>query len=385
MPEQQNPETFVRLPFPSIVLSLFILGSAPSAHSQECKPDDVFGVIDATGARLREINSEWQPRLTIKMRELAARNGWSDADAEVKGNAVLVDSETQRLDGRAAELLADIDRLGDDTRTKLSACERLAEVRTKSSQLAEVTVQRASHVIARIDIALKPAAAPTVQPPSAAAQPPARQFPSDAKQAAASPPAARTPPPPAWQTTVRDSPPSTPPPVIAEMAPAPDPASLGYSPEEIRVAGRGFFGSISAGLASVIDYAFQTFGRPTGYVLGDEGGGAFVAGLRYGQGRLVTKLQGERKVFWQGPSAGLDFGVTGSQVMFLVYNVEDQQQLFQRFTGVDGSAYLVGGVGITFLKRGNVILAPIRTGLGLRIGANLGYLKFTPTHSYNPF
>ena len=135
----------------------------------------------------------------------------------------------------------------------------------------------------------------------------------------------------------------------------------------------------------MIDYAFQKFGRPTGYVLGDEGGGAIVAGLRYGKGQLVTKLGGERTVYWQGPSAGLDFGLTGSRVMFLVYGIDDHEQVFQRFTGIDGSAYLVGGVGITFLRRGKVTLAPIRTGLGMRFGANLGYLKFTPQLSLNPF
>lgn len=167
--------------------------------------------------------------------------------------------------------------------------------------------------------------------------------------------------------------------------PPPDPGALGYSPDEISSAGRGFFGTISAGLASVIDHAFQKFGRPTGYILGEEGGGAFIAGLRYGEGRVVTKLQGDRKIYWQGPSAGFDFGLAGSQVMFLVYDVTDHEQLFQRFTGIDGSAFLVGGVGITYLKRGNIVLAPIRTGLGVRLGANIGYLKFTPTPSLNPF
>ncbi len=112
------------------------------------------------------------------------------------------------------------------------------------------------------------------------------------------------------------------------MPPPPDPGALGYSPDEINAAGRGVFGSISAGLASVIDHAFQKFGRPTGYIIGDEGGGAFFAGLRYGQGRLVTKTQGERRVNWQGPSAGFDFGVAGSQVMFLVYSIEDHDQLY---------------------------------------------------------
>jgi hypothetical protein len=99
----------------------------------------------------------------------------------------------------------------------------------------------------------------------------------------------------------------------------------------------------------------------------------------------VTKSQGELKIYWQGPSVGLDFGLDGSRVMFLVYNLDDHQHVFARFAGVDGSAYLVGGAGITFLKKGKVVLAPIRTGLGMRVGANLGYVKFTPAPSLNPF
>ncbi len=351
---------------------------AGPAAAQDCKPEDVFAVIDATGARLREINTEWQPRLRDKMRELAALRGWSEAEAEAKSRPFIEDGETQRLDGRAAELLGDIDRLGDDARSTLPACERLEQARTKSNQLAEVTAQRAAHVIVRIEVALKPAAtaapAPAPQSPTTSEPPPARHV--------ATPPP-KVPPPYSWQTNVRDAEPTRE--ALAAMPPPPDPGALGYSPEEIRAAGRGFFGSISAGLAGVIDYAFQRFGRPTGYVLGDEGGAAFVAGLRYGKGQLVTKQQGERQVYWQGPSAGFDFGLAGSQVMFLVYSIDDHDQMFQRFTGVDGSAYLVGGAGITFLKRGKVILAPIRTGIGMRVGANVGYLKFTPNLSYNPF
>lgn len=363
----------------AIALALIAgLFAAPVA-AQDCKPDDVFAVIDATGARLREINTEWQPRLREKMRELAARRGWNDAEADAKSRPFIEDSETQRLDGRAAELLGDIDRLGDDARSTVPACERLEQARTKSTQLAEVTSQRAAHVIARIDVALKPAGAAAPPPASAPPSPPS-ESPALRQTATPLPKAA---PAPSWQTSVLDAEPTRE--ALAAMPPPPDPGALGYSPEDIRAAGRGFFGSISAGLASVIDHAFQRFGRPSGYILGDEGGAAFVAGLRYGQGRLVTKLQGERQVYWQGPSAGFDFGLAGSQVMFLVYSVEDHEQLFQRFTGVDGSAYLVGGVGITFLKRGKVILAPIRTGIGMRVGANVGYLKFTPSLSYNPF
>jgi hypothetical protein len=164
-----------------------------------------------------------------------------------------------------------------------------------------------------------------------------------------------------------------------------DPGELAFSAADIRAAGRGFFGTLSAGLASVIEYAFRTYGQPTGYVLGTEGGGAFLAGLRYGQGTLVTKTDGERKVYWQGPSLGYDFGIDGSRVMLLVYNIETPDEIFTRFAGVDGSAYLVGGVGITFLKKGRLVLAPIRTGVGLRLGASVGYLKFTLEPSLNPF
>ena len=177
-----------------------------------------------------------------------------------------------------------------------------------------------------------------------------------------------------------------PPEVLADLPPyVHQSEELEFTVEEIRAAGRGFFGSLSAGLASVIEYAFQTYGRPNGYILGSEGGAALLAGLRYGDGRLVTKLGGERKVYWQGPSVGYDVGLAGSRVMFLVYNLERPEDLFARFMGVDGSAYVVGGVGVTFLKKGRIVLAPIRTGLGVRVGANVGYLKFTPERSLNPF
>ena len=384
--------------------ALAVLAGAAGAGAQGCKPDDVFAVIDSTGQRLREINGDAQPRLRAKLAELARKNGWSEAEIENKGRGVLDDEETRRLDQRASDLLAELDRLGDvDRGASSGVCERVEQARTKSAQLVEVSQQRATHVMARIDVALRPAPppaasappAPPVPPPPIATGPavaPTASVDPAARQATAprqkAPPAQSS----AWETrTVRDAeaaPPPAPQPAMSvpeAMAAPPDPGSLGYSPEEIRAAGRGFFGTISAGLASVIDHAFQRFGRPTGYVLGEEGGGAFIAGLRYGEGRAVTKLKGDRKVYWQGPSAGFDFGLAGSQVMFLVYDIDDHEQLFQRFTGIDGSAYIVGGVGITYLKRGKVVLAPIRTGLGLRVGANIGYLKFTPVPSLNPF
>ncbi len=158
-----------------------------------------------------------------------------------------------------------------------------------------------------------------------------------------------------------------------------------YTQGDISRAGHRFFGSVSSGLASVIEYAFKKQGRPNGYILGEDAGGALVAGLRYGEGKLHTRRFGQRKVYWQGPSIGYDFGAAGSKTMVLVYNLRDPRQIFQRFAGVEGSAYLVGGVSIQFQRVGDVILAPIRSGVGLRLGANIGYLKYTRRPTWNPF
>lgn len=158
-----------------------------------------------------------------------------------------------------------------------------------------------------------------------------------------------------------------------------------YESNEILDAGHRFFGTVSKGLANVVEYAFRKQGRPNGYILGEEAGGAIVAGLRYGEGRLFTKSLGSHKVYWQGPSIGYDFGAEGSKTLILVYNLRDPGEIYERFAGVDGSAYFVGGAGITFQKHGDVILAPIRSGVGLRLGANVGYLKYTPYPTWNPF
>ena len=158
-----------------------------------------------------------------------------------------------------------------------------------------------------------------------------------------------------------------------------------YSQNEILEAGHRFFGSVSKGLANVVEYAFSKSGRPNGYILGEDAGGAFVAGLRYGEGTLYTKDAGIHKVYWQGPSVGYDFGGEGSRTMVLVYNLRDPSQIFHRYAGVQGSAYFVGGVGIQYQARGNVTLAPIRAGIGLRLGANVGYLKYTRSPTWNPF
>jgi len=163
------------------------------------------------------------------------------------------------------------------------------------------------------------------------------------------------------------------------------PQAQQYSSNEIVDAGHRFFGTISRGLAQIVEKAGSQFGLPNGYVLGQEAGGAVVAGLRYGEGILYTKNAGDLRVFWQGPSVGFDFGGEGARTMMLIYSLPATEAIYQRFVGIDGSAYFVGGLGMTALTFNNIVVVPIRTGVGLRLGANIGYLKFTPSSTWNPF
>jgi hypothetical protein len=158
-----------------------------------------------------------------------------------------------------------------------------------------------------------------------------------------------------------------------------------FSPGELVGEGHRFFGSVSRGLAEVVEKAVSRWGQPNGYILGQEGSGAFVVGLRYGDGKLYTKNAGDRRVFWEGPSIGFDTGGEGARTMMLVYNLPATEAIYQRFVGIDGSAYFIGGFGMTALAAGNIVVVPIRSGVGLRLGANIGYLKFTPNATWNPF
>jgi hypothetical protein len=158
-----------------------------------------------------------------------------------------------------------------------------------------------------------------------------------------------------------------------------------YTADEITDTGGKFFGSIAEGLASLVERAVSQFGLPNGYILGEEGSGAIFVGLRYGEGTLYTRNAGEHPVFWQGPSVGFDLGGDGSKVMMLVYNLQSVQDVYGRYPGVDGSAYVVGGLGMTVMKFGNVVLVPIRSGVGIRAGLNVGYLNFTQQPTWNPF
>lgn len=158
-----------------------------------------------------------------------------------------------------------------------------------------------------------------------------------------------------------------------------------FSQNEVVDAGHRFFGSISEGLAKAVERTFRSQGRPNGYILGEDAGGAFVAGLRYGEGTLYTKDVGNHRIYWQGPSLGYDLGGEGSKTMVLVYNLRDPADMYTRFGGVQGSAYLIGGVSVQFQTHEHVTLAVIRSGVGLRLGANVGYLKYTRTPTWNPF
>lgn len=158
-----------------------------------------------------------------------------------------------------------------------------------------------------------------------------------------------------------------------------------YSGEELVDTGHQFFGSVAQGLASVVERAVSQFGLPNAYILGEEAGGAIFAGARYGEGTMYTRNQGEHPVFWQGPTVGLDFGGDGSKVMMLVYNLSQISDVFGRYPGVDGSAYVIGGLGMTVVKYGDVVMVPIRSGVGARLGINVGYLKFTQEPTWNPF
>jgi hypothetical protein len=189
----------------------------------------------------------------------------------------------------------------------------------------------------------------------------------------AAPTAAQTAPPPEQQPTGTIGQPTQP------------PAANQYSSNELVDAGHRFFGGVSRGLAMIVEKAVSQWGLPNGYVLGEEAGGAFVGGVRYGDGTLYTKNAGDLRVFWQGPSVGFDAGADGARTMMLVYNLPRTAAIFDRFGGVNGSAYFIGGFGMTALTANNIVLVPIRTGVGLRLGANLGYLKFTQRPTWNPF
>ncbi len=158
-----------------------------------------------------------------------------------------------------------------------------------------------------------------------------------------------------------------------------------YQREDLLAAGEGVFGKGAAGLAGILEKVLKDQGQPNAYIAGREAAGAFVVGLRYGSGVMSHKVEGQQPVYWTGPSVGFDVGGDANKVFVLVYNLYDTEELFHRFPAAEGRLYLVGGFAATYLRRGNIVLIPIRLGVGYRAGVNVGYMKITHKAKWMPF
>jgi hypothetical protein len=389
------------------VLALLQLGAGP-AGAASCTKEDLALAVDRAGAALRKLNSDNLPRLRAKMRQLKDARGWPDAGFEEKAYELLQDERMAALDAQANDLLAKLDGLGTIDSSGEPDCARLQELSATSLELQATVKAKTAYTLDKIDqmlagpapVAVAPAP-PKPQPPKAAEPKPKTVEPAPKVADKAAEPRKTAPPPkapapesrPEWQPRTSSEPPreiaSAQPPPAPIPSPAPEalPAEEGYTIDEIMEASAGFFGKVSANLGAVIEYLFKSSGRPAGYILGNEGGGAFLAGVRYGSGTLYMRAAGNQtqKIYWHGPSIGTDVGAAGSKTLFLIYRLKAPEELHASFTGIDGSAYLVGGVGATLLTNGRLILAPIRSGVGLRLGANIGYIRFTPKATWNPF
>jgi len=162
------------------------------------------------------------------------------------------------------------------------------------------------------------------------------------------------------------------------------PAAETYSRDELVGAVSDFFGVTAEAAGAMIEKIFRDHGRPTGYIAGEEGSGAFGIGLRYGKGLLYMKNRPTTTVYWQGPSVGWDFGGNASRTFTLCYNLHFPEAIFRRYPGVEGTAYLIGGLGVNYQRAEDITLAPIRAGVGLRLGANIGYLSYSRHRNWFP-
>jgi hypothetical protein len=165
----------------------------------------------------------------------------------------------------------------------------------------------------------------------------------------------------------------------------PKPAETTFSEDDVLGAAEGVFGKGAEGLAEVVRKSFKQYGQPNAYIAGTEAGGAFVVGLRYGSGELHHKVEGTQPVHWTGPSLGFDVGGEGSKLFALVYNLNDTEDMFRRYPAAEGLAYFVGGLSVNYLQRDDVIIVPIKLGVGVRLGVNAGYMKFTKKGKLVPF
>lgn len=179
-------------------------------------------------------------------------------------------------------------------------------------------------------------------------------------------------------------------PGMASLPPAAAPAgraadSATYREDDLIGAAEGVFGKGAKGLALMIQDILKKQGQPNAYITGREAGGAVVVGVRYGSGMLHHKIEGERPVYWTGPSLGFDLGANAANTFVLVYNLHDSEDLFRRYGAGEGQAYFVGGFNVSYLRRGDVVVIPVRFGAGLRLGVNGGYMKFSAKQNWVPF
>ncbi len=395
MQEQQRDSRNVRRLAAGIVGLIILAASLPeAAAAAACVREDFGKAVVAAGVALRGLSIENTPRLDAKMRQLKTKMRWPDASYEDLAYQALHDERVAELDAAANALLAKIDMLGTVDAASTPECSKLAELSAASLELQATVKTKTAYLLSKLDQMLAdPVPAPkTTSEPKAevktapapkdvAKTAPAPKTASPEPKLAAKPPTIST-----WSTKTEGELP----PGVAPPSPPGLPATSeedGFTIEEMREVSAGFFGQVSANLGGVIEQAFRNSGRPSAYILGTEGGGAFLAGVRYGKGLLYVRGgdgKGQR-IFWHGPTVGPDVGGEGSKVLFLIYKLHTTEELYSSFTGVAGSAYLVGGVGFTLMTNGNVVAAPIRSGLGLRLGASIGYVRFTPKATWNPF
>jgi hypothetical protein len=391
--------------FRQAAAAMLMMFPAAGQAAQQCD-SRAFGVqVDQAAQALRTLNRESERRFHERLEALSKKMGWTEAQKADKAAAAMDDSKLEAFNSDIEELVAKLDALSATPNSEVS-CTRLTELRAVQEKLVAVMGHKSGFILAQLEAeGLKVPVAPYGQAPAPqapAAQ--ARPAPPE-QQARSSAPwsvnVAQTPPAPPRQAAAPAAPPSPPAPVQRDTRSAaltpppantpmpPPPPANGYTADEIREAGKGVFGTLTSEFAILVNHSFKKYGQPNAYIIGDEGGGAFLAGLRYGDGKLYTRLNGVESgptsIYWQGPSFGADLGATGSRAIFLVYNLDETGTLYQRFPGIDGSAYVAGGLGLTVYKTGNTLIVPIRTGLGLRLGASVAYLKFTERASWNPF
>jgi hypothetical protein len=395
----------------AVAIALQVLPGASIAAT--CSSDQLGVEVDKAGAQLRAFNATNMQSFDAKLRMLQVRRGWDDNEHADRVAALFQTSELTAIDREAFRQYSAIEDLSSGAAGTVD-CTLLDALRSRVKDLL-TTMERKRVAMSRIiDAELSPASKPAAvvaeaEPPKPApakvvlpAKPaavPSEAVPVKPVTQAAVPPV-KVPTPNQAQAQVQVEPEPLPSAWKADAAFDPDQPTPAMPPvtsvsaagipsiftvDEIKAASQGLFGSLSAQLASVIAYSFKQVGSPNGYIMGDEGGGAFLAGLRYGTGKLYLKDGSERRVYWRGPSIGFDVGASGARTLFLVYNLKKADDVFAVMSGVDGAAYVIGGAGMTVLTDGDIVMAPISTGMGLRIGANAGYLRFSAKESWLPF